>query len=93
MRQNPPVKRFRHGRVVGSIFQHDKGGEPSYACTFERRYLDPEDRVWRSSLSFTHLDLLALIRVALDVAAYLTVVERAKSASASATSSRGERIV
>lgn len=72
---NPPVKQFRHGRIVGSIWRHEDGGSPVYACTFERRFLEEDTRTWKSSLSFTHLDLFALMRVALDVAAYLTLAE------------------
>lgn len=91
MKENPPVKQFRHGRVVGSIWRATKSERPTYACTFERRFLDPEDGDWKSSLSFSHLDLLALVRVALDAAAYLTVAEAAKDSSTSAASLRKER--
>jgi hypothetical protein len=91
MRANPPVKQFRHGRIVASIWCKTQSERPTYACTFERRFLDPEDGAWRSSLSFTHLDLLALIRVALDAAAYLTVAEASKDSSTNAASLRRER--
>jgi len=92
MRENPPVKQFIHGCIVGSIWRATRSDPPTYACTFERRYLDPDDGARKSSLSFTHLDLLALIRVALDAAAYLTVAESEEESSRRATSLRRERI-
>ena len=92
MKANPPVREFSHGRVRCAIWQHLSGDRPTYTCTFERRFLEPKSDAWKSSLSFSHFDLLALVRVALDAAGFLALAETeaARMAPRQSSNERGE---
>jgi hypothetical protein len=75
MATNPPVRKFRHGRVSAAIWRNEHEGAPFYSCSFETSYKDKSTGEWRDSKSYTLYDVYALMRCACDAAAYLSLPE------------------
>ncbi len=73
MSNDPPIKKYRHGRVSCAIWQNGHEGEPFYTCSFSGSYRDKVSGEWRDSHSFSIYDLFALVRCACDAAAFLTL--------------------
>lgn len=77
MANNPPVKRFRHGRVSCSIWKNEHDGEPFFTCSFTGSYRDKQTGEWHDTQSYSLYDVYALLRCGCDAAAYLTLPEPA----------------
>jgi hypothetical protein len=65
-----PIKTFRLGSVQGAVFANDNDQGTFHTVTLQRRYKD-ENGEWKSSSSFTHLQLPYLIAVAQEAVHFL----------------------
>jgi hypothetical protein len=46
MTANPPIKKFRHGRVSCAIWRNEHEGEPFFTCSFASSYKDKTTGEW-----------------------------------------------
>lgn len=77
MTTNPPIRKFRHGRVSCAIWRNEHDGEPFFTCSFTSSYRDKTTGEWKDSQSYSLFDLFALLRCSCDAAAYLCLPEPA----------------
>ncbi len=73
MSNNPPIKKYRHGRVSCAIWQNEHEGEPFFTCSLTGSYKDKTTGEWRDSHTFSLYDLFAVLRCVCDAAAFLTL--------------------
>lgn len=76
MTANPPIKKFRHGRVSCAIWRHEHEGEPFFTCSFASSYRDKTTGEWKEG-NYSLYDVYALLRCGCDAAAWLSLPEPA----------------
>lgn len=77
MTTNPPIRKFRHGRVSCAIWRNEHNGEPFFTCSFTSSYRDKTTGEWHDSQRYGLFELFGLLRCGCDAAAYLTLPEPA----------------
>lgn len=77
MTANPPIKKFRHGRVSCAIWRNEHEGEPFFTCSFTSSFKDKTTGEWKDGHSYSLYDVYALLRCGCDAAAWLTLPEPA----------------
>ena len=73
-KSNPPVKKFKVGKIHVSIWKNDGPRGSLYAVDFERRYKDGE--VWKSSRSYLIEQLEDVIAAAQMAMSYAPLLKR-----------------
>lgn len=63
-KRNPPVSKFKVGRINATIWRNDGEKGPYLTINFDRRYKDEQKDEWKSSTSFSPDDLNDLIGAA-----------------------------
>lgn len=76
---NPPVKKFKVGRINITIWRNDSDKGPYHSVNFDRRY-KTESGDWKTVTSFSPDDLPDLISAAEMARSSLLLVKRLEDA-------------
>jgi hypothetical protein len=74
-KSNPPVKKFKVGRINVTIWLNDGEKGPYYSVNFDRRYKD-EKGDWKTITGFSRDDLTDLIGAAELARSSVPLLER-----------------
>lgn len=53
---NKPIKKYKYGKIDGSVWANDYQGKISYSMSFQKSYKDQSGQ-WKQSTSFNSTDL------------------------------------
>jgi hypothetical protein len=68
---NAPVKKFRIGLVVATVWKNETdGGKPFYTVNFQRQYKNSAGE-WQAGDNYNHDDLLNMAKVAERAESYI----------------------